>query len=94
MADAYAQQTRSICTDTSDPTCRNNQQQFDIINMQQAQLNANAQYDVDPPAAPAPSKTVVIVSGFTSLQSASMGLFVAATLLIVYGLVANKTKGK
>ena len=93
MADEYAQQTRTICT-SNDPSCVNSQKQFDIINMQQAQLNANAKYGVAPSPSPKPAKTVVLVSHFTSLQSASMGLFVAAALLIVYGLVATKTKGK
>jgi len=93
MADEYAQQTRTVCT-SNDPTCKNSQAQFDNVIMQQAQLNANAKYDVAPSPAPKPAKTVVIVSNFTSLQSVSMGLFVAAALLIVYGLVANKTKGK
>ena len=65
------------------------------MNMLHAQLNANGEYDVPPYPPPKPAQTLVVVSGFTTLQSTSMGFFVAGALFLVYGLVARASvKGK
>jgi hypothetical protein len=85
----YSQQTKSVCTDTNDPTCRNSQAQFDDLNALDAQVKANGKYDVPPNPPLTQPKQVVIVDGFTSLQGIYTGLFAAAALLIIYGLVAK-----
>jgi hypothetical protein len=91
MAD-YSQQTQSVCTNVNDPSCANSQGQFDDLNALNAQVNANNKY-IPPPNPPATApQDKVIVQGFTTLQGTYTGLFAAAALLIIYGLVAKRTK--
>ena len=85
----YQQQTKSVCTNTEDPSCKASQAQFDNLNMLQAQVKANAEYDAPPSPSPTQAKEVVLVQGFTTLQGSYTGLFAAAILLIVYGLVSK-----
>ena len=85
----YQQQTKSVCTNTEDPSCKASQAQFDNLNMLQAQVKANAEYDAPPSPSPTQPKEVVLVQGFTTLQGSYTGLFAAAILLIVYGLVSK-----
>jgi hypothetical protein len=88
----YSQQTKSVCTNTHDPSCANSQSQFDDLNALHAQVNANNKY-IPPPNPPATApKNTVIVQGFTTLQGTYTGLFAAAVLLIIYGLVAKRSK--
>ena len=88
----YSQQTKSVCTNTNDPSCANSQGQFDDLNALNAQVNANNKY-IPPPSPPVTApKATVIVQGFTTLQGTYTGLFTAAILLIIYGLVAKRTK--
>ena len=95
MSTQYQQQTKTVCTNTNDPSCQASQAQFNTMNALQAQLNSNSQYDV-PPSPPAlPAKTEIIIQGFTSIQSATLGLFVGAALFIIYGLVGRaQRRGK
>ena len=91
MAD-YSQQTQSVCTNTNDPSCANSQGQFDDLNALNAQVNANNKY-IPPPNPPATKpENTVLVQGFTTLQGTYTGLYAAATLLILYGLVAKSSK--
>ena len=92
MAAQYSQQTKTVCADTNDPSCKASQEQYDKMNMLQAQLKADGEYDVPPSQPPTPAKTLTITQGFTSLQSTSMGLFVVAALFIAYGLVSRVSK--
>jgi len=95
MAAQYSQQTQTVCADTNSASCKASQGQFDSMNMLHAQLNANGEYDVPPSPPPVPAKTMVVVSGFTTLQSTSLGFFVAGALFLVYGLVGRASaKGK
>jgi hypothetical protein len=86
MAD-YQQQTKSVCTNTNDPSCKASQAQFDNLNMLSAQVKANGEYDAPPSPSPTQAKEVVLVQGFTTLQGSYTGLFVAGILLILYGLM-------
>ncbi len=92
MATKYSQQTKSVCTNTNDPTCKASQKQYDDMNMLQAQLKADSEYDLPPSPPPKPAQTITITQGFTSIQSTSMGLFVVATLFIIYGCVSKRRK--
>ena len=91
MAD-YQQQTKSVCTNTNDPSCKASQAQFDNLNMLSAQVKANGEYDAPPSPSPTQAKEVVLVQGFTTLQGSYTGLFVAGILLILYGLVSKQRK--
>jgi len=91
MAD-YSQQTKTICTNSNDPTCNNSQSQFDTLNALHAQVKANGKYDVPPNPPLTTPKQTIIVEQFTSLQCTYTGLFALAALLIVYGLVAKEYK--
>ena len=91
MAD-YQQQTKSVCTNTNDPSCKASQAQFDNLNMLDAQVKANGEFDAPPSASPTQPKTVVLIQGFTTLQGAYTGFFAAGILLILYGLVGNRRK--
>ena len=88
----YTQQTKKICTNASDPTCKANQEQFNSLNALQAQTKANQKYDVPPSPPITPPTTEIITQGFTTIQSLSTGLYAAAALLIIYGLVAKSAK--
>ena len=88
----YSQQTKSVCTNTNDPTCSNSQAQFNDLNALHAQVRANGKYDVPPNPPLTTPKQAVIVDGFTSLQSMYTGLFAVAALFIIYGLVAKGQK--
>jgi len=91
MAD-YTQQTKTVCTNASDPTCKANQDQFNSLNELQAQTKADGKYDVKPnPSATEPSSEI-IVQGFTPAQRVTTGLYAAAVLLILYGLVGKSGK--
>jgi len=83
----YQQQTKSVCTNTNDPSCKASQAQFDNLNMLSAQVKANGEYDAPPSPSPTQAKEVVLVQGFTTLQGSYTGLFVAGILLILYGLM-------
>ena len=91
MAD-YQQQTRSVCTNTNDPSCKASQAQFDNLNMLSAQVKANGEYDAPPSPSPTQAKEVVLVQGFTTLQGTYTGFFAAGILLILYGLVSKQRK--
>jgi hypothetical protein len=92
MAAEYSQQTKPVCANTNDPTCKASQEQYDKMNMLEAQVKSDGAYDVPPSPPPAPAKTLTITQGFTNLQNTSMGLFVVAGLFIVYGLVSRVSK--
>jgi hypothetical protein len=88
----YAQQTKPVCTNASDPTCKASQDQFNSLNELQAQTKADGEYDVPPsPPATKPSSEI-IVQGFTPAQRVTTGLYAAAILLILYGLVGKPAK--
>ena len=88
----YQQQTKSVCTNTNDPSCKASQAQFDNLNMLSAQIKANGEYDAPPSPSPTEAKEVVLVQGFTTLQGSYTGLFAAGILLILYGLVSKQRK--
>jgi hypothetical protein len=90
----YQQQTKSVCTNTNDPSCKASQAQFDNLNMLSAQVKANGEYDAPPSPSPTQAKEVVLVQGFTTLQGAYTGLFAAAALFILYGLVSVSKQRK
>jgi hypothetical protein len=92
MAAKYSEQNVTVCTNINDPSCKNSQEQNNEAIALQAKLNADSKYDPDPSPPAVPGKTIVITQGFTTLQSTSMGLFVVATLFIVYGLVSRVSK--
>jgi hypothetical protein len=88
----YSQQTKTVCTDTNDPTCKANQAQFDSLNALDAQTKADGKYDADPSPSPTQAQQITVVSGFTTMQSTSTGLFAAGILLILFGLIARGPK--
>jgi hypothetical protein len=88
----YQQQTKSVCTNTNDPSCKASQAQFDNLNMLSAQIKANGEYDAPPSPSPTQAKETVLVQGFTTIQGAYTGLFAAGIILILYGLVGNRRK--
>lgn len=92
MAAEYSQQTKPICANTNDPSCKASQEEYDKMNMLEAQLKADSQYDVPPSQPPAPARTLTITQGFTNLQNTSLSLFVVAALFIVYGCVSKRCK--
>jgi len=92
MAAEYSQQTKPICANTNDPSCKSNQEEYDKMNMLNAQLKADGEYDVPPSKPPAPAQILTITQGFTNLQNTSMGLFIVGVLFIVYGLVSRVSK--
>jgi len=85
----YQQQTKSVCTNTNDTSCKASQAQFDNLNMLSAQVKANGEYDAPPSPSPTQPKEAVLIQGFTTLQGSYTGLFAAATLFILYGLVSK-----
>ena len=85
----YSQQTKTVCTNTNDPSCKTSQAQYDALNALDAQTKADGQYDTPPSPSPTQAKQITVVQGFTTLQGTYTGLFVVAGLLIVYGLVAR-----
>jgi hypothetical protein len=88
----YQQQTKSVCTNTNDPSCKASQAQFDNLNMLQAQVKANGEYDAPPSPSPTTAKQKILVEGFTTLEGTYTGLFALAALFIIYGLVSNQRK--
>ena len=92
MAAEYSQQTKPVCADTNDPTCKASQVEYDKMNMLEAQLKSDGEYDVPPSAPRKPARTLTVTQGFTNLQSTSMGLFIVGGLFIVYGLVSCVSK--
>ena len=88
----YSQQTKTVCTNTNDPSCKASQAQFDSLNALDAQTKADGEYDNAPSPSPTQAKEIVIVQGFTTLQGTYTGLFVVAGLLLVYGLVSRVPK--
>jgi len=85
----YSQQTKTVCTNTNDPSCKTSQAQFDSLNALDAQTKADGEYDTPPSPSPTQAKQIAVVQGFTTLQGTYTGLFVVAGLLIVYGLVSR-----
>jgi hypothetical protein len=85
----YSQQTKTVCTDTNDPTCKANQAQYDSLNALDAQTKADGQYDAPPSPSPTQAQQLTVISGFTTMQSTYTGLFAAGILLILYGLLAR-----
>jgi len=94
----YQQQTKSVCTNTNDPSCKASQAQFDNLNMLSAQVKANGEYDAPPSPSPTQAKEVVLIQGFTTLQGSLQvtytGLFAAAALFILYGLISVSKQHK
>ena len=90
----YQQQTKSVCTNTNDPSCKASQAQFDNLNMLSAQVKANGEYDAPPSPSPTQAKEVVLIQGFTTLEGTYTGLFAAAALFILYGLISVSKQRK
>jgi hypothetical protein len=92
MAFQYSQKTKPVCTNKNDASCKSSQSQFDDMNMLDAQIKSDSEYDV-PPSKPADqAKSMSITQGFTTIQNVSLSLFVTLTLFIVYGIMGRVTR--
>jgi hypothetical protein len=88
---ANAKTTTSICTDTTQPSCVMTQKIHDQMNEKNAQATEDGRFaPVIAEGTPTAIVGGVTIQGFTNptlLDISWIGLYVAGTLILIYGLV-------